>query len=692
MEREDDAQLICKVLSGDDEAFNTLVQKYQKSVHAFVWRKIEDFHYAEEITQDTFLQAHKKLSTLRDPNQFAGWVYIIANRLCIAWMRKQKPAMQSLSDTSVKEIDNLTYERYVSEQRESEATAHRYEIVENLLKKLPESERTVMTLYYLGEMTIKEIGKSLGVSVNTITSRLHRARRRLQTDQDTLIVDLKTYHSRWRRIVETFSEADAKKKILPEIESLLREHPETPELLNTVYWGYMELPDRAKNVPNSLFDKMLRYPKTENYLTALLGLAERSEDASQQWYYYQRVIDEFTVSDAPILSWYWLAYEQLLRLAEVDRSLVKEDDLDELIEGCLKAHLSYCKETQQWFGWAYTAAVKYRLKFNNRLDKALETLERAEIRLGEEEEQKWLVENNKGSVEDERKNLSRLRCEIYIRQERWREAHDGLVANALGCLESLWARFNEGTINYFYMLGRSAEGLGDYEKARRYYADAYFAPIPHCEKVRHYYDFADTHFVATPRVESRKGLERLYREIKRGETTDTLEAFLKDTEAEYRIREAADHETIRQKLITNKLNKKAMDFRLETLEGETYTLSAMSGKIVLLAVGGSLYGGNMVIPEVELVYERFSNVDDVVIWDISDGEAPQKVREFLEQYQPSWPLLLDPHRQVKKAYQIERIPAFILIDKAGNWQYSFIGLDLIGGQPLIWMIEALLSD
>ena len=100
----------------------------------------------------------------------------------------------------------------------------------------------------------------------------------------------------------------------------------------------------------------------------------------------------------------------------------------------------------------------------------------------------------------------------------------------------------------------------------------------------------------------------------------------------------------------------------------------------------------MVIPEVEVVYERFSKVDDVVIWGISDGETPQKVREFLHQYQPPWPVLLDPHRQVKKAYQIEGIPTFILIDKERNWQYSFIGLDLISGQPLIWMIEALLSD
>ena len=671
MEREDDVQLIRKILSGDSEAFNTLVQKYQSSVHTLVWRKIGDFHYAEEITQDTFLQAHEKLSTLRDPNQFAGWLYVIANRLCIAWVRKQRPAMQSLSETSVKEIDNLMYERYVSEQRESEATERRYEIVEKLLEKLPESEREVMTLYYLGEMMAKEIGTFLGVPVNTINSRLHRARKRLQADQEVLIVDLETYHSRWRLIAKTFSEADAKKRILPEIESLLRKHPETPELLNTAYWGYMELPGREKNIPSSLFDKILQYPRTEVYQAALLGLAERSEDVHQKWHYYQRIIDEFTDSDAPILSWYWLAYEQLLSLAEADRSLASDDELDELIDGCLKVHLSYCQETQQWFGWAYTAAVKYRLKFNNRLDKALETLERAEIRLGEEEEQKWLVENNNGSVEEERKEISRLRCEIYLRRERWKEAHDGLVANAPDYLESLWARFNESTINYFYMLGRSAEGMGDWEEARRYYADA--------------------HFVPAPRVESRMGLERIYYQIGQ-RSTDTFEAFLKDTEAEYRIREGADCEKIRQKLIANRLNKKATDFRLETLEGETYTLSAMSGKVVLLDVGVSLYGSNMVIPEVEVVYERFSNVDDVVIWSISDGEVPQKVREFLDQYQPPWSVLLDPHREVKKAYQIKRIPSFILIDKAGNWQYSFNSSHLINGQPLIWLIEALLSD
>ena len=59
--------------------------------------------------------------------------------------------------------------------------------LKNFLKKLPESERTIVTLYYLGEMTLKEIGNFLGVSVNTIASRLRRARKRLQADQELLI-------------------------------------------------------------------------------------------------------------------------------------------------------------------------------------------------------------------------------------------------------------------------------------------------------------------------------------------------------------------------------------------------------------------------------------------------------------------------------------------------------------------------
>ena len=184
---ESDVQLIHRILSGDDEAFSILVQRYQKSVHALVWRKIGDFHIAEEITQDTFLRVYKSLATLKNPNLFAGWLYVIANRLCINWSEKNRPTMQSLEDIPIEEIEASSYTYYLSEQREVEVSEHHCEIVQKLLQKLPESERTVVTLYYLGEMTAKEIAKFLGVSVNTIKSRIRRARERLQNQEELLI-------------------------------------------------------------------------------------------------------------------------------------------------------------------------------------------------------------------------------------------------------------------------------------------------------------------------------------------------------------------------------------------------------------------------------------------------------------------------------------------------------------------------
>ena len=187
METENDIQLIQRILSGDEAAFGILVDKYQKSVHALAWRKVGDFHDAEEITQDTFLQVYKKLPTLKDPYKFAGWLYVIANRLCIDRIRKKNLAIQSLEDTPVEDIEKSSYTHHVSEQSEIAISEHRREIVKKLLAKLPESERTVMTLHYLGEMTVKEISKFLGVSVSAIHNRLYRARKRLQAKEESLV-------------------------------------------------------------------------------------------------------------------------------------------------------------------------------------------------------------------------------------------------------------------------------------------------------------------------------------------------------------------------------------------------------------------------------------------------------------------------------------------------------------------------
>ena len=157
--KNNDAQLIQRVLSGDDTAFSVLVKKYQKSVHALAWRKIGDFHIAEDITQDTFLQAYQKLSTLKKPQRFASWLYVIAANYCKMWLRQKRLSTQSLENTSSAQLEKVTYSGYVIEENERTTAEAQREVVKKLLAKLQESDRTVMTLYYLGGMNYEEISE-----------------------------------------------------------------------------------------------------------------------------------------------------------------------------------------------------------------------------------------------------------------------------------------------------------------------------------------------------------------------------------------------------------------------------------------------------------------------------------------------------------------------------------------------------
>ena len=181
--KNNDAELIQRVLDGDDAAFSALVKKYQRSVHALAWRKIGDFHIAEDITQDAFLKAYQGLSTLKEPQSFASWLYVITANHCKAWHRKKRTWMQSLEDTSSAQLEKATYSGHIIEENEQMTEETQREVVKKLLAKLQESDRTVITLYYLGGMTYEEISNFLGVSVGAIKSRLHRARQRLKKEE-----------------------------------------------------------------------------------------------------------------------------------------------------------------------------------------------------------------------------------------------------------------------------------------------------------------------------------------------------------------------------------------------------------------------------------------------------------------------------------------------------------------------------
>ena len=118
MQHNDD-KLVQLTLKGDHDAFAVLVEKYQSQIHALAWRKIGDFHIAEDITQEVFLTAYQKLATLTHPDRFAKWLYVIANNLCVTWLRKQaaQPQLQSLTSTDPEKLAELCYSQYIAQQQ-----------------------------------------------------------------------------------------------------------------------------------------------------------------------------------------------------------------------------------------------------------------------------------------------------------------------------------------------------------------------------------------------------------------------------------------------------------------------------------------------------------------------------------------------------------------------------------------------
>jgi len=181
--RTEDGYLIHKCLNGEKEAFGFLVDKYRTSVYAFAYSLLWNFHDAEDITQEAFLQAFQKLPTLKQWDSFRAWLYVITSNLCKKFIRKNYPDREFFSEQDVNPFDDYSMNSYQEKQV--------YELLHEALDSLPEMYRQVLTLYYIGGMSGKEIAEFLGTSPSNIRQRLNRARAKLK--KEMLDMMSKTY-------------------------------------------------------------------------------------------------------------------------------------------------------------------------------------------------------------------------------------------------------------------------------------------------------------------------------------------------------------------------------------------------------------------------------------------------------------------------------------------------------------------
>ena len=172
-----DAELVRNVTTGDHISFDLLVSRYAPAVRGVALHYSRNVADADDLVQGAFLQAYEKLYQLREPERFAGWMRGIAVNVSLMWLRSRKPATDSLDETSAAQIPD----RHPTPDQDLEALELK-ETVHALLDQLGEGERLATRLFYLEELSIKEIGAFLGISVAAVKSRLYKARQKLQTE------------------------------------------------------------------------------------------------------------------------------------------------------------------------------------------------------------------------------------------------------------------------------------------------------------------------------------------------------------------------------------------------------------------------------------------------------------------------------------------------------------------------------
>ena len=163
--------LVVRAQANDLDAYSLLVRRFQDMAVGYAYSILGDFHLSEDAAQEAFVRAYLDLGQLREPAAFAGWFRRIVLMRCNRLTRKKQITTVAL------DFDLISDAPMPDEILETQEMQNR---VQQAIQSLPETEREVTTLYYMGGYDQKEIGAFLELPTKTVKSRLHSARKRLR--------------------------------------------------------------------------------------------------------------------------------------------------------------------------------------------------------------------------------------------------------------------------------------------------------------------------------------------------------------------------------------------------------------------------------------------------------------------------------------------------------------------------------
>lgn len=205
-----DGDLINRFLNEPDSpagvnAFNTLVWRWEKPMYNFILRYLGKRDEARDLTQQVFIKVYRNLARLKDRERFSSWIYQIAANLCRDVI-KQKRRRQSYSLETLRESGALEETAHAELTLLPEAALHPDKVVsrnelkdilEKALQEIPEEQRIVVIMKEYHGLKFTEIAEALGVSVNTIKSRMYYGLSALkkilaqwQIDEEAMLYDM----------------------------------------------------------------------------------------------------------------------------------------------------------------------------------------------------------------------------------------------------------------------------------------------------------------------------------------------------------------------------------------------------------------------------------------------------------------------------------------------------------------------
>jgi len=167
----DELRIIRDVLEGDVDSFRLLVERYQRPVIKMIRNIIEDYHICEDIGQDVFFTAYKKLSSF-DPTRsnFSTWLFTIARNKSINAIKKKK----------VPSVNNLPENADLSLPDDTARKEEFFNQLDKALRLLPIRQRMAFILAEFEGLPYEQIAQIEGVRIGTVKSRINRAKKKLR--------------------------------------------------------------------------------------------------------------------------------------------------------------------------------------------------------------------------------------------------------------------------------------------------------------------------------------------------------------------------------------------------------------------------------------------------------------------------------------------------------------------------------